>query len=285
VCTTANGCFRKVNETGGSSYPSSNTGWSEETALDLDMVSATCPYCHILLVEASSNGYNDLGAAVDEAASLGAAAISNSYGGSEWSGEATEDPHYDHPGIAVTASAGDGDYGVEYPAASPYVTAVGGTSLRQASTARGWTETVWGSQLVQGRYQGTGSGCSAYEPQPAPQAALGLTACSHRMVADVAADADPYTGVAVYDTEGGEPGWMVFGGTSAASPLIASVYALSGQTAGQGASLAYANTASLFDVTSGSNSPSGCSPSYLCTGQVGYDGPTGLGTPDGLSAF
>ena len=284
ACTTASGCFRQVSETGTSSLPSNNGSWSQEISLDLDMVSAICPNCHILLVEATSAGNSDLATAVNEAAKLGANAISNSYGGSESSTETSYDADYDHPGIAVTASAGDSDYGVEYPAASPYVTAVGGTSLSKASgTTRGWTETVWGPSGG----EGTGSGCSKDEAQPTWQTALGLSGCTKRIVADVSADANPNTGVAVYDSFAyqGSSGWLVFGGTSVASPIIASVYALSGNTASQGASFAYQHTANLNDVTSGTNSSSGCTPAYLCTGEVGYDGPTGLGTPNGVGAF
>jgi subtilase family serine protease len=272
ACTTANGCFKKVSQTGGTSYPSNNSGWSEEISLDLDMVSAICPNCHILLVEAKSSSLANLGASVNEAAKLGATEISNSYGGSESSSDTSYDSsYYNHPGIAITASAGDSGYGVEYPAASRYVTAVGGTSLTTASNARGWTETVW---------SGTGSGCSAYDPKPSWQTDSG---CSRRTVGDVSAVADPNTGVAVYDSYG-ESGWLVFGGTSVASPIIASVYALAGNAASVTyGSYPYSHTSSLFDVTSGSNGS--CGGSYLCTGKVGYDGPTGLGTPDGTGAF
>jgi subtilase family serine protease len=269
TCTTGNGCFEKVNQSGGRAYPRGNTGWAEEISLDLDMVSAICPNCHILLVEASSNSFANLGAAVNYAASRGAVAISNSYGGGEFSGEASYEAPYNHPGIAVTVSSGDGGYGVEFPAASRYVTAVGGTSLARASTARGWAETAW---------SGAGSGCSAYIPKPSWQTDGG---CAQRTVADVAAVADPSTGVAVYDTYR-EGGWLVFGGTSVAAPIIASVYALAGNTAGYG-SYPYSHTGSLFDVTSGGNGS--CSGSYLCTGGTGYDGPTGLGTPNGTSGF
>jgi len=276
-CTTSTGCFRKVNQTGGTTPPSSNGGWSQEISLDLDMVSAVCPNCHILLVEASSASFANLGAAENTAAGLGATAISNSYGGSEFSGESAYDSsYYNHPGIAITASSGDGGYGVEYPAASPNVTAVGGTTLKPASNTRGWTETVW---------SGAGSGCSAYELQPSWQQKLNLSGCSGRMVADVSADADPITGVAVYDSFSykGASGWLVFGGTSVASPIVASVYALAGYPSDGAPAHAYANPSALYDVISGSNGT--CSPGYLCTGEVGYDGPTGLGTPDGLGAF
>jgi subtilase family serine protease len=270
ACTTANGCFKKVNQSGGTSYPTGDTGWSEEISLDIDMVSAICPSCHILLVEATSPSYANLGTAVNTAVRLGATAVSNSYGGGESSAETSYDTYYNHPGVAITVSSGDSGYGVEYPAASRYVTAVGGTHLTTSSTSRGWTETAW---------NGAGSGCSAYEPKPSWQHD---TSCSRRTVADVSAVADPATGVAVYDSYG-ESGWLVFGGTSVASPIIASVYALSGNVSGVPASLAYSNTGSLFDVTSGSNGS--CGGTYLCTAKAGYDGPTGLGTPNGTGAF
>ena len=274
ACTTTNGCFKKVNQTGGTAYPKANGGWAQEISLDLDMVSAICPNCHILLVEASSNSFANLAAAVDEAASLGANAISNSYGGSEYSNEVTDQSHYNHPGIAITVSSGDGGYGVEFPAASQYVTAVGGTTLTTASNSRGWSETAW---------SGAGSGCSAYITKPSWQTATG---CSKRTVADVSAVADPNTGVAVYDSfrYQGVSGWLVFGGTSVASPIIASVYALAGN-AGSVAygSFPYSHTSSLFDVTTGSNGS--CGGSYLCTAGLGYDGPTGLGTPNGTGGF
>ncbi len=132
-CTTVNGCFRKVNQSGGTKYPRANGGWAQEISLDLDMVSAVCPNC-LLLVEASSSSLINLGAAVNEAATLGATVISNSYGGSE---SASDTSCYHHPGVAITVSSGDGGYGVEYPAAPPYVTAVGGTTLAHASTPAG----------------------------------------------------------------------------------------------------------------------------------------------------
>jgi subtilase family serine protease len=272
ACTAANGCFRKVNQNGATSYPRSSSGWAQEISLDLDMASAICPNCHILLVEATNNAFTNLGTAVNTAATLGASAISNSYGGSESSAETSWDTsYYNHPGVAVTASTGDNGYGVEYPAASPYVTAVGGTSLTHASNSRGWSETAW---------SGAGSGCSAFEPKPSWQTVPG---CSHRAVADVSADADPNTGVAVYDSYH-TGGWLVFGGTSVASPIIASVYALAGNEALVNyGSFPYGHPGSLFDVTSGSNGS--CGGSYLCTAGPGYDGPTGLGTPNGATAF
>ncbi len=278
-CTTANGCFRKVDQTGGTAYPpGGNVSWAEEISLDLDMVSAACPNCHILLVEATSNSSANLALAVDEAATLGANVISNSYGGGEYSNEVNDEVHYNHPGIAITVSSGDNGYGVEFPAASQYVTAVGGTNLVRASNARGWKETVWGSAAPSSG--GAGSGCSAYISKPSWQLDTG---CARRTVADVAAVADPATGVAVYDTYGVR-GWMVFGGTSVASPIIAGVYALAGNAATVNyGSYSYSHLSSLYKVISGRNGS--CGGSYLCNGKFGYDGPTGNGTPHGTGGF
>jgi len=282
ACTTANGCFRKINQTGGTTPPTADSGWGGEIALDMDMASATCPACKILLVEANSASSADLGTAVNQAASQpGVVAISNSYGGPEDSTITGDDHYYDHPGIAVTASSGDSGYGVSWPASSPYVTSVGGTSLtRTTSNARGWSETVWGS--ASNFNGGAGSGCSAYEAKPSFQHDSG---CAKRTVADVSAVADPNTGVAVYDSYGGAGGWQVYGGTSASSPIVASVFAMAApaQAGAYPVTYPYANPAALFDVTSGANGS--CSGSYLCTAKTGYDGPTGLGTPNGVAAF
>lgn len=203
-CTTADGCFRKIDERGGSDYPEADPGWSEEISLDLDMVSATCPRCHILLVEADSASMANLGAAVKAAVAQGANAVSNSYGGPD-AKDSTYGRYYHHAGVAVTASAGDDGYGVSYPASSKWVTAVGGTTLRRATSARGFAETAWSE---------SGSGCSTLNAttwQPAD-----TTGCTGRAVADVAAVADPATGVAVYDSTPYETavGWLTFGGTS-----------------------------------------------------------------------
>ncbi|MDF3294198.1 putative Ig domain-containing protein [Streptomyces silvisoli] len=278
ACTTANGCFKKIDQNGGTNYPTADSGWAGEISLDVDMVSAICPQCHILLVEANSANMSDLGAAVNQAVAQGAKYVSNSYGGSEDSTDTSSDSQYfDHPGVAITVSAGDSGYGAEYPAASRYVTSVGGTSLTRDSSARGWSESVWNTSST----EGTGSGCSAYDTKPSWQTDSG---CSNRTISDVSAVADPATGVAVYQTYGGS-GWNVYGGTSASSPIIASVYALAGTPAAGSypASYPYAHTSALNDVTSGSNGS--CSPSYLCTAGPGYDGPTGWGTPNGTAAF
>ncbi len=282
ACTTADGCFTKVNQTGGTTPPTADPGWAEEISLDLDMVSAICPKCHVLLVEANSPSNADLGTAENTAAQhSGVVSISNSYGGSESSSDpATTAAYYNHPKIAITASAGDDGYGVEYPAAAAGVTAVGGTSLSVASgTSRGWTESVWGS--ASDDEGGTGSGCSTVETKPAWQKDTG---CTKRTVVDVSAVADPNTGVAVYDTYDGEGGWVVLGGTSVAAPIIAGVYALGAKLGtGKWTSNLYKHTASFNDVTSGTNGS--CGGTYLCTAVTGYDGPTGLGTPKGVGAF
>ncbi|MFG2717701.1 putative Ig domain-containing protein [Streptomyces sp. NPDC048416] len=278
-CTTANGCFKKADQNGGTNYPTADSGWAGEISLDVDMVSAVCPQCHILLVEANSASMEDLGASVNRAVAMGAKYVSNSYGGDEDSTDPSSDASYfNHPGVAITVSSGDSGYGVEYPAASQYVTSVGGTSLSRASNTRGWSESVWGSSSGG---EGAGSGCSAYDPKPSWQKDTG---CAKRTVADVSAVADPATGLAVYDSYQAS-GWNVYGGTSASSPIIAGVYALAGTPAAGTvpASYPYAHTSALNDVTSGANGS--CSPAYLCKAAAGYDGPTGLGTPNGTAAF
>ncbi|WP_406436350.1 putative Ig domain-containing protein [Streptomyces sp. NBC_00631] len=279
ACTVANGCFKQVSQTGSTtSLPTNDSGWAGEEALDIDMVSAVCPNCNIILVEASSATDSDLGTAENEAVALGAKFVSNSWGGSESSSQTSEDTSYfKHPGVAITVSAGDEDYGAEYPATSQYVTAVGGTALSTSSSTRGWTESVWKTSSS----EGTGSGCSAYDAKPSWQTDTG---CTKRMESDVSAVADPATGVAVYDTYGGS-GWAVYGGTSASSPIIAGVYALAGAPGSSDypAKYPYSHTSNLYDVTSGNNGS--CSTSYFCTAGTGYDGPTGWGTPNGTAAF
>jgi subtilase family serine protease len=286
ACNTSTeaGCLTVTNENGATSPLPTNsgtTGWATEESLDVDMVSAICPSCHIFLVEASSPSIANLGTAVKNAVGvLKADFVSNSYGGSQASNDPSLDTkYYKHLGDAITASAGDDGYGVSYPAASQFVTSVGGTTLtKTSSTSRGWKETVWGSS---GGGEGTGSGCSQFEAKPTWQKAAG---CSKRIDNDVSAVANPDTGVAIYDTYD-QGGWLEVGGTSVASPIIASVYALADHlTAGSvPASYAYANTGDLNDVTSGANGS--CSPAILCHAEKGYDGPTGLGTPIGTGAF
>ncbi|MGI8680466.1 MAG: putative Ig domain-containing protein [Jatrophihabitans sp.] len=276
ACTSANGCFQKLNQNGATSpLPKGDTGWAGEISLDLDMASAVCPNCGITLIEANDPS-NNLFIAAKKATDLGAKFVSMSFGGPEDGSEPASDSQYfNAPGVVYTASTGDSGYsaGVIYPATSANVVAVGGTSLNTAGNSRGYTESAW---------SGAGSGCSATVAKPAFQS--GISACSKRATADVSAVADPKTGVAVYQTYGGS-GWAVYGGTSAAAPIIASTYALAGTpgTSTKPASLPYAHAGNLFDVTSGSNGS--CSPSALCTGGAGWDGPTGVGTPNGTAAF
>jgi hypothetical protein len=271
---TAN--LTQVNQTGGSiGTVAGNTGWGQEEMLDLEMVSAICPDCSILYVGANSASFSDLATAVTTAKNLGAKVISNSYGGSEFRGE-TSWTNWNIPGVAVTVSSGDNGYGAQFPAASADAIAVGGTTLDLDADGARASETVW---------SGAGSGCSSFVAKPAWQHDTG---CSRRTVADVAAVADPNTGVAVYDSYGSTGGanWYVFGGTSVAAPLVGAIYARDGVPAtGYAVQKTYANTGGLFDVTSGSNGTCTTKRSkttaYLCTGGAGYDGPTGWGTPKG----
>lgn len=284
ACDQDFGCFEKVNQEGQQGdYPAADKDWAVEESLDLDMASAICPNCKLILVEANSAETTDLAAAVDEAVRLGANVVSNSYGAAEYDGEAADCQNYSHPGVAITVSAGDSGFSANYPAVCPAVTSVGGTSLYQDAGTRGWAETTWSGDWA----SATGGGCSAYIPRPAWQ---GGTLCGMRTTADVSAVADPSTPVAIYDTFG-YFGWEAVGGTSAASPIIAGVYALAGNAAstGAGASWIYAHRQDLYDVTSGYEGTPGangdCGGSYLCTAGPGYDAPTGLGTPDGIGAF
>ena len=266
--TTQAGCLTVTNQKGKASPLPANsgtTGWATEESLDVDMVSAICPKCHIYLVEANSASIANLGTAVNAAVTvLGADFVSNSYGGPESSTELSYDTKYfNHTGVAITAAAGDAGHGVSYPAASQYVTSVGGTTLTKApGTSRGWKETPW---------SGSGYGCSLYEPQPSWQSAYTTGCTSKRSDNDVAAVADPNTGVAVYDTYD-QGGWLEVGGTSVSSPIIASVYALAGTPAAgtYPASYPYANPSGLFDLSPTSNP---------------YYQPVGLGSPDGTSSF
>ena len=279
ACTVAAGCLRVVNQDGAASpLPAPDTGWALETALDVDMASAVCPACGILVVQANSNGMDDLGTAVDTAVRLGADVVSNSYGtGVEFAGQEAYESHFVHPGHPIVVSSGDIGYSVSFPAASAHVTSVGGTTLTRSGA--GWTETVW---------PGTGSGCSAYMAKPSWQTDAN---CPMRMLNDVAAVADPVTGVAVYDTYQSN-GWQVVGGTSASAPIIAAMYALTGAAAliDDGSVPWRRHAAGAFrDVTSGTNVPgpssATCGGDYLCTGVAGYDGPTGWGTPTGLTGL
>ena len=275
ACTTANGCLKIVNQSGNPSpLPATDLGWSQEQALDVDAVSAACPDCKILVVQSNSASFADLGTAVNAAAGAGVVAISNSYGGGD-APDSTYGKYYNHSGIAVTASTGDNGYkGASYPASSHYVTAVGGTSLKMSSTTRG-SETVW---------SGAGSGCSSYNAAITAASPFG-TGCAGRAMADVSAAADPNTGgLSVYaPTSNTASTWSQYGGTSESSPIIASVYALAG--GGYSNATPYGHPTNLFDITSGSNSKRKCPATQWCTARTGWDGPTGLGTPNGTGAF
>ena len=277
-CTTSNGCLRKLNQDGeGGHYPRADDGWAVEISLDLDVASAACPQCKLVLVEARTSAVANMAAAVDAAVGSGAGVVSNSYGVDEYNGMQRVFAHYQHVGHTMVVATGDfGFRTASFPAVVPGVVAVGGTSLYRADNGRGWTEHTW---------RHAGSGCSAYVTKPRYQHD---PSCRMRTVADVAAVADPKTGVAVYDSATSDPsipppGWIVVGGTSAAAPLIAATIALAGNATTFGPARLYRHADDLFDVVGGSNGF--CGEDYLCTARPGYDGPTGLGTPDGVGAF
>lgn len=268
ACTSASqaGCFEKFNGHGTTVYPATNSSWAVEASLDAESVHGMCPGCRISLVEASSATNANLAAAVDTAVAKGAKVVSNSYGGSESGSEISTDRHYNQPGVTMVVSSGDSGYGANYPAASPYVVAVGGTSLKMSGT-NVVSEVAW---------DGAGSGCSKYEAKPSWQRDK---KCGSRSIADVAADADPNTGAAIYDSypTSGRSGWFTVGGTSLAAPLVAGTIAASGITNNQPAYL-YNNAGNIIrDITSGSNGSCGSVLAYLCKAGAGYDGPTGLG--------
>lgn len=277
-------CIQIVNEKGGKKLPTTvDSGWEAEQALDLQTVHALCENCSILLVEADANGLGDLAVSVNTAANLGANAISNSWGTPDFSGESGADHSYlNHPGVAITASSGDDGYagGVVWPASSPNVVGVGGTSLFLSTNGKKYaSETAW---------SGTGSGCSANESRPSWQPSL--SGCpNNRTVSDISADGDPNTGIAIYEGDGCTGNcWYELGGTSLSSPIIASLFALAGNIQSdnsQAASILYANVSkqNSRDIIKGSNGT--CEFSYLCNAVPGYDGPTGLGSPKGLNIF
>jgi hypothetical protein len=305
--------YNQEGETASSSLPGpspSGDDWSVEVSLDLDMVSAICPLCKIDLVEADNdiiveNGVfegNLFKAEQTAATTLGAKYISDSWAAPESAVEQVEpestldSTYFGVPGVVYVAAASDFGYdnGIAYPAVSPNVVAVGGTSLTPASNSRGWTESVWDTN----DNEATGSGCSAYEPQPSWQASIPIltAACPNRADNDVAADADPNTGVAIYDTSNQTPSsndWYEYGGNSESSPIIAAVFALAGNNGNGGNNAAesiYDHTSDLYEVTGGSDGE--CTPpavdSVLCTATGAADtwnGPTGWGTPDGITAF
>jgi hypothetical protein len=278
ACNSDDGCFSKVNQTGGTTYPTEVSAWSPETSESLDAISAVCPNCNIILVEANSSAISDLGTAENEAVALGAEFIDNTFGLPEdeiGAAETTYDTEYfNHPGVAITAPSGDSGYGtVEYPAASQYVTAVGGTVLTSGNSGnRSWTENVWSN---------SGSGCSLYEPKPSWQTDTG---CSGRTLNDVAAA----TNIAYYDspTVGG---WATGASTVVSAAIIAATYALAGNPApgSYPASYMYTHPGAFWSIT-GSNGSCGTSSSplyYLCNAGSGYNGPAGMGVPFADTAF
>jgi hypothetical protein len=277
ACSSATGCFRQVNEHGAASpLPSADPGWEMEISLDLDSVSALCPNCHILLVEAGSTSLSDMDQAEIAAAAAGATQISNSWSGNS----ATPIPGtYTFPGVAVVAATGDSGYdgpgSDAYPAALPGVTAAGGTTLTPstsaAPSARGFSESAWS---LSGGW-GPGSGCDLREAKPSYQTDTG---CTGRSYSDVSADADPSTGLIVYDA--GNGGWLLAGGTSLASPLIAAYDAVTGVN-GSTPQWAYADSALLNDPQTGANGGCAASIAYICNAGDGYDGPTGAGSISG----
>jgi len=267
------GCFVRINQRGGATFGTKNSGWALETALDTQAIHAMCAGCRIELVEADTASTANLLAAVDQAVAAGAQVVSMSWGGSESSSETSLDAHFRHPGVIFTASSGDAGYGVIYPAASSSVIAVGGTHLVATASGRN-SETVW---------SGSGSGCSRYEAKPTWQHD---SACARRSVADLSADADPATGAAIYSsTSPSGGGWFVVGGTSLSAPLVAGMVGVAGggtQTTVMSRLYASLGTSRLFDVTSGRN---GSCSTYLCQAVGGYDGPSGIGSLIGLGAF
>ncbi len=273
ACTSKTGCFTKVGQSGSTTkLPKPDPGWAGEISLDLDMTSAICPKCKILLVEANNNKLLSLGKSVDRAVMMGATVVSNSYGGG---GGGATNSHYDHPGTIITASSGDGGYRASSPCDYTTVVCIGGTSLRKGGGTRGWSESAW---------SGAGSACASLVAKPSWQTDKG---CTKRSESDVSAIADPSTGVAFYDSYP-SGGWGVVGGTSVSSPIIASVFALAGNASSQNYAAgiwAAGGSSSLNDVTTGSNGTCPKKISYICNAGPGYDGVTGWGTPNGVGAF
>jgi Subtilase family len=282
-CTVASGCLRIVNQRGKASpLPRSGelSGWSVEETLDVSMISAACPHCRILVVEANNDLVASLARSENTAARLGASVISNSYGVREGGFTQTMAEDYNHPGHTIVAASGDSGFtAASFPASLASVTAVGGTQLRRTRNARGWSERVWNQPKFPAA---SGSGCSAYVAKPAWQHD---PRCPGRTVADVAALAAE---VPIYEQHLG--GWITVAGTSVAAPLIAGVYGLAGNAASLKPGEVYQHASKLFDITTGNNALSGtptasCGNDYLCAAKKDYDAPAGLGSPNGTGAF
>ncbi len=283
ACTSGNGCFQKIYASG--TKPSTNAGWALEISLDVEWAHAIAPQAKIILVEAASNSFANLLHAVDVAVQSGASVVSMSWGGGEFSSETSFDSaHFSVNGVTFTASSGDSGNGVEYPAASPFIVAVGGTTLNSDKSGNYLGETAW---------SGSGGGQSVYEAEPLYQSSYAIPndANGRRGVPDAAYDADPNTGFAVYDTVRylGQRGWFQVGGTSAGAPQWAALFAIANSmrvAAGKG-TLSSTNSgvysvasgsaygANFHDIASGTNGNCGT----LCTASSGYDYVTGLGSP------
>ncbi len=287
-CTRANGCLHILNQRGKSRpLPAGRFGWALEESLDLDMVSAICPRCHITLIEASNASDTNLGIAENTAIARGAKYVSNSWGNFEFSQENTFSHFFNHPGHVIDFASGDLGFGPTFPADLQTVTSVGGTTLHRSSNARGFAESVWGTSANSPR-DGTASGCSLFQAKPSWQRIdINFTgACQRRTQNDAAAVANPNTGVVIYDSYRIRPGFYIVGGTSASTPIITAIYALAGAPVRNTypAEYMYLKKSHLFDVTAGVNGKCGIA-TYLCHGIGGFDGPTGLGTPNGPAAF
>ncbi len=294
LCKETSKCLTIENEHGGTDLPRKDTsgGWELEESLDLEMISAICPNCSIRLVEANSASISALATAERTATRSGAEAVSNSWGsGAEFTGESAYDPDFYAPGVAITAAGGDDGYGTQYPAVSPYVTSVGGTTL--TGSGGHWSQSAW---------SGTGAGCSELEPKPSWQTsdATSPGGCLNRTDNDVAAEANPDPGVWIYDTvrdpgSGAAPGWIAVGGTSVSTPIVAAAYALADVEAGGPhqalipatfpAAYPYQNSSDFLDITSGSDGSCESARRYLCHARTGYDGPTGVGALDGIAGL
>jgi subtilase family serine protease len=281
ACTTTNGCFLKVYET--SRKPAANANWAVEISLDIQWAHAIAPQAKIVLVETSTNNLSDLIAGVDVAVKHGASAVSMSWTSSEVSAERNLDNHFVASGVTFLAASGDTGTGVAYPAASPDVVAVGGTSLALDAAGNYASETAW---------SGSGGGQSAYEYEPMVQSQFPIPDDSRgaRGTPDVSYNANPGTGYAIYDSVGisGATGWFQVGGTSAAAPQWAALVAIANSmrvalrkahlTSTNGAIYSAAKAgigANFHPVTAGTNGSCG----QMCDALAGYDYVTGLGTP------
>ena len=268
-CTTASGCFKVIYATG--TKPPANSSWAGESSLDIEWSHAIAPKAKIILVEAASASTAALLKAVDVAVQNGATVVSMSWSGGETASEINNDTHFNVPHVIFCAASGDGGHGTGYPAASPYVVAVGGTTLRLSSGA-------WSSEIA---WNGSSGGESTYETEPSYQA--GAQTSGKRGIPDVAWDANPSSGVAVY-SKTGFGGWAEVGGTSVGSPSWAGLFAvIESSRAAAGKSLLtqpqillYADAETEYhDITSGTNGSCGA----LCTAKAGYDFVTGIGSP------